>query len=117
MSRWTAYYVDTDTWYAISAILGTLWLTMLVKVYKDTSYFYVACIAWLLLIYSIGAFFGIYATYWINRNFYVSTSLCLKWSLARSVFIFMRDFGTCVAHWVFGFKYFKIGSVYKYFAA
>jgi hypothetical protein len=45
----------------------------------------------------------------------INVPAAIHWSIVQGVGIFMRDFGSCLGHWVFAFKYFKVGTFFHYF--
>jgi hypothetical protein len=106
-----------DTWYATSAVQALFWAVMLVKVYCGTSFLYVKMIAWLLLISSVSAGLSVYAYDQVTKTLRTDPEACLKWAAAQATGIFLKDAGSCLSHWIFCFKYFKIGTVHKYFMA
>jgi hypothetical protein len=94
---------------------------MLVKVYYGTSFLFVKMIAWLLLVSSVGAALYVYSydqvTKTLRTDPWMDPDASLKWAAAWAMGSFFMDVGSCLSHWVFCFKYFKIGTVHKYFMA
>jgi hypothetical protein len=108
----TAFELYLETSLLTSTIQAIYWAVMLCRAYRGTSYLYVKIIAWLLFISSVSVILTLYCTFELFND-----PKALKWRITYATMMFFNEAGNCLSHWIFCFKYFKIGSVFKYFMA
>jgi hypothetical protein len=90
-----------------------------VRVFIGSNFGYIKAIAFTMLLSNIGSivYIPFYKLAWNAYNVKNDEALYEFWIILYSLSVFSFQIGFNVAHWIFGYKYYKIGNVMQYFLA